>query len=156
MHWKDSKNKGYKGFIHNYCRTTKEIDNHVWCWTDIKSQKWDHCDVPLCKVFIKEYVENVAKVFNIEFDKIDGIVDSKQLLENGKSPDMFRVGYNIFLVMTTSADDIELFFESLILHHPLDIILQVVFSLMQSPEKMYLKRDLTQGDIVKGWQPALK
>ena len=68
MHWKDSKNKGYKGFIHNYCRTTKEIDNHVWCWTDIKSQKWDHCDVPLCKVFIKEYVENVAKVFNIEFD----------------------------------------------------------------------------------------
>ena len=150
VNWKGRNLSYSNAWNHNYCRTVKQIDKHVWCWTSIKPFKWEYCDVPLCKMFIKEYIENVAKVFNIEFDKIDGMVDSKQLLENEKFSDMFRVGYHMFLRLASSGDNIELFFESLVLHHPLDTILQVIFSLMQSSEKIYLKHDLTQEDIIKG------
>ena len=147
---------------HNYCRNP-DMSKTIWCYvkTDTgRGYEVEDCPRPACgkiiPVAIKEYIENVAKAFNIEYDTIDGMVDSKQLLENEKSSDMFRVGYNMFLVMTSLPNDVELFFENLVLHHPLDIILHVVFSLMQSQEKIYLKQDLTQEDTAKGCQPALK
>ena len=49
MHWKDSDRKFAKDWNHNYCRTTKAIDDQVWCYTDKDYTEWENCDVPLCK-----------------------------------------------------------------------------------------------------------
>ena len=141
---------------HNFCRNP-DMDKALWCYvkTDTgRGYETEYCPHPACEniipVAIKEYTENVAKEFNIEFDTIDGIVDSKQLLENEKLSDMFKVGYNIFLMMTSPGAKVELLFERLVLLHPLDIILQILSSLMQSSEKIYLKHYLKEDYMIKG------
>ena len=141
---------------HNFCRNP-DMDKALWCYvkTDTgRGYETEYCPHPACEniipVAIKEYTENVAKEFYIEFDTIDGIVDSKQLLENENFSGMFKVGYNIFLMMASPVDNVELLFERLILLHPLDIILQIISSLMQSSEKVYLKHYLKEDYIVKG------
>ena len=131
-------------FNHAYCRNP-DNETTIWCYVKTdggRGFETEACPQPACEnvvpIAIKELIENVAKVFNIDYDTIDGMVDSKQLLENEKISDMFKVGYNIFL-MVTNSDHLVSLFETLVLHHPLDIILQIISSLMQSSDKIYLK-----------------
>ena len=155
----------WKGVLnHKYCRNPDK-EKTIWCYvkTDTgRGYEVEDCPRPACEIIvptaIKEFIENVAKVFNIEYDTIDGMVESKQLLQNEKFSNMFRTGYNIFLMVTTSADHVEFLFETLVLNQSLDIILQIISSLMQSSDKIYLKDNLKRvaNGMVKGWQPTFE
>ena len=109
--------------------------------------------LPLCEdhipAIITERIQFVARIFDIEFDTIDKTVDTKKLIENSDFSHLFKEGYKLYLMMTSQADIVDSTFENLLLTSPLDITIQFVTNLMQDPEKINYREDLTQADFTK-------
>ena len=151
---------------HNYCRNP-DMSRVLWCYT---ARGRENCEghynhgsvIPFCEeqipAGIKEQIKYIANIFSIEFEKIDGKVNTHEMIKSEGHSDMFRQGYEIFLMMTKSsqANTVEYFFENLVMFGPLDGVLQATSSLMQGHEKIYYKQDITEEDIHKGWQSTNK
>ena len=68
------------------------------------------------------------------------------MIENPEFSHLFKEGYKSYLMMTSQVDST---FENLLLTSPLDLTIQFVTNLMQDPEKINYREDLTQADFTK-------